>query len=140
MINVECCECGIPFCLTEGLYHARKRDGRSFTCPNGHHQSYRPTEDQKRITELEQRLRNRDRRIDSLVDQYDEVYSQRESLVGVLKECIVPGCMWRSRRQIARDPVHMGRGIERVRRDLIEHLTVDHAGRSIEQLALPERT
>lgn len=53
--TVECCVCLTGFAIEAGLHDARKRDQRSFWCPNGHEQHFtgeRP--ELKRIKELEQ--------------------------------------------------------------------------------------
>ena len=139
-VHVDCANCGITFCLTRTLYERRSRDGRDFWCPNGHVNVYRPTEDQKRIAELEAEVASQEDVIAYLRHDRDELMAQREELVAALKEC-PGGCGWRSRRQVARDPVAMGRGLERVRRDVAEHLVEAHGCRPIEaQRLLPERT
>lgn len=129
-VNVSCASCGIEFCLPDALYSARKRDGAGFYCPNGHSLSYRPTEDQKRIAELEDQLAKRERYARRLSDEIDEIFAQREELIGELKQC--PGrCGWKSRRQIPRDPVGMGRGLERVRVDIAQHLVEAHGAKPV---------
>jgi hypothetical protein len=37
---MDCGECAIPFAIPEDLYAARRKDGRSFYCPNGHYISW----------------------------------------------------------------------------------------------------
>src|SRR4029077_9140433 len=133
-VDVSCASCGIMFCLPEPLYNARKRDGDSFYCPNGHSLSYRPTEDQKKIKELESQLEARDRWRERLVTDLNEAFAQREDLLADLKQC--PLCDYRSRRQVPRDPVAMGRGLERVRGDMVEHLTAHHGARMAAQKLL----
>lgn len=136
-VHVDCANCGIQFCLTRNLYERRRDDGREFFCPNGHSNVYRPTPDQERIKELEKRLRQRDQTIEHFHQMYDETYVQREELIRALKEC--PGqCGWHSHKQIARDPVAMGRGIERVRRDVAEHLMQAHGAGVTARRELPE--
>lgn len=39
-IVIDCCSCGISFCMTEDMQNRRRDDGKSFFCPNGHSQSY----------------------------------------------------------------------------------------------------
>lgn len=125
-LHENCCNCGITFCLTRALYEARLSDHRLFYCPNGHAQAYTgKTEQEKRIESLESH-------IEFLSAANDELYARGEELIGVLKECPVPGCTYRSRKQVARDPVAMGRGIERVRADLFEHMVRDHTTRQTE--------
>jgi hypothetical protein len=126
-VNVPCGVCGVDFCLPGALYDARRSDGGYFYCPNGHRLSYRPSAQEKRIEELERELARRKGDYRQLVDAQDELLAAREELVGALRQC--PGCDWRSRRQIPRDPVAMGRGLERVRQDLAEHLVQAHGAR-----------
>ena len=138
-VNISCANCGVVFCLPDGMYHSRKRDGDTFYCPNGHGQSYRPTEDEKKIAELERRLAGRDRMIERWQEQWNEIWASREELIGAMKEC--PGqCGWRSRKQIPRDAVGMGRGIERVKRDVAEHLVREHGAQAQPIKLLPART
>lgn len=73
--------------------------------------------------------------IDELGIALDELHAQREDLVGALKEC--PGrCGWRSKRQVPRDPVAMGRGIERVKLDVADHLVAAHGAQATPVRAL----
>ena len=138
-VHVDCANCGITFCLTQGLYDRRLKDGKGFYCPNGHSNVYRPTEDQQRIKALERELAGWKDDMGHLQEHFTELYAQREELLGVLKECPYR-CGWRSRRQVPRDPVSMGRGIERVQTDLREHLANDHRARVEVVRLLPERT
>lgn len=138
-VHVDCANCGITFCLTPALYKRRRSDGASFYCPNGHSNVYRPTEDQEKIKELERDLASYKSHVRWLEEDRDEIYAAREELVGVLKECPYR-CGFRSRRQVPRDPVGMGRGIERVQTDLREHLVAEHRAQIEVQRLLPERT
>jgi hypothetical protein len=137
-VNVSCANCGVVFCLPDALYEARRRDGGDFYCPNGHCLGYRPTKSEKRIAELEEELAARKRDWRHMLEDRDELLAAREELVGALRQC--PGCDWRSRRQIPRDPVAMGRGLERVRQDLAEHLVAAHGARPEPIRELVERT
>lgn len=105
------------------LYEVRLKDHESFYCPNGHARHFvGQTEEQKRIEKLE-------RWNGMLQEEHCEMYAQRENLIAALKECPLPGCVWHSRKQIPRDPVNMGRGIERVRADLLQHFIHIHSYR-----------
>jgi hypothetical protein len=126
-VNVPCGVCGVDFCLPDALYNTRRNDGHYFYCPNGHRLSYRPSAQEKRIEELQRELAGLEGDYRQATERADELLAQREELVGALRQC--PGCDWRSRRQIARDPVAMGRGLERVRQDLAEHLVQAHGAR-----------
>jgi hypothetical protein len=129
-MHISCASCGVEFCLPDGLHAARRKDGRSFWCPNGHSLSFSPTRDEKRIAELEQQLAAAERVGQRRLAHMDDLTAAREDLVGALREC-PGGCGWRSRRQVPRDPVAMGRGIERVRRDVAEHLVEAHGARPV---------
>ncbi len=142
MISVSCANCGVVFGMSDDLHARRRKDGQGFACPNGHSNVYKPTADEEKIAELERTLASSRRSRDDMEAWANDLWAVRENLIGVLKECIVPGCAWRSRKQISRDEVHMGRGIERVRRDLIEHLVHDHGagGHVADRPRLEQRT
>lgn len=54
MVWIECCNCGIPFGLTEDHQKRLRQTHEWFYCPNGHHQHYPgKTAEEKRIAELE---------------------------------------------------------------------------------------
>lgn len=59
-VTVECCECGVPFAMTQDLNDRCRRDhSRSFYCPNGHGQVYSgKTEEQKLKEQLDQEKNN----------------------------------------------------------------------------------
>lgn len=63
-VTEECCNCGIPFAITQDLKDRRLKDHKSFYCPNGHSQHYTgKTEEQKLREQLEranQRVASRD--------------------------------------------------------------------------------
>jgi len=129
--HIYCASCGVEFCLPTEFATHRRRDHDTFYCPNGHRNHFPgKTEEQKKIERLEGRIR-------TLEIENEMIWTGREELMGALKECPIPGCTWRSRKHIPRDPVAMGRGIERVRHDLLEHLVRDHAGQAIEPKLLP---
>ena len=128
--HVTCADCGIVFCMPKGLADARHRDGGAFYCPNGHSLSWKPTRDEIRIAELEEKLARRDRSLRDQGDRFSELLAQKEELIGLLKEC--PGrCGWRSRKQVPRDPIGMGRGLERVRVDVAQHLVEVHGAQPV---------
>lgn len=59
MKQYNCCTCGVVFALPDGVEEARREDGKSFFCLNGHEQVFRPSENtklKKRITTLKQQL------------------------------------------------------------------------------------
>ena len=50
-----CVSCGVDFAMTDDLIRARRRDGKTFWCPNGHPQSYTET-DATRLKKAQQEL------------------------------------------------------------------------------------
>jgi hypothetical protein len=139
LTTTSCGRCGVRFCLPTTYFHLRKRDGEPFHCPNGHELSFKPTEDEKRIAELEEQVRQWKEAHRWLEELNDERLATIEELVGAIKACPY-GCGWRSRRQIPRDPVSMGRGLERVEASVREHLQEVHGARPTPQRLLEERT
>ena len=51
--SIACSKCGILFAVDAQVRAVWKRDGTTFTCPNGHGQSYTETEAQKLKKQLE---------------------------------------------------------------------------------------
>ncbi len=39
-ITTYCCNCGMPFAITEDFYTRKKQDNQNFFCPNGHKLHY----------------------------------------------------------------------------------------------------
>jgi hypothetical protein len=58
MTVMDCVQCGEVFATLTSYDSQRRRDGRSFYCPNGHSQCYSPgkTIEQQRIEELERQV------------------------------------------------------------------------------------
>lgn len=52
MKEITCAECGIVFGLGEGFIHYRRKDHRTFWCPNGHTQVYKAETDADRYKRL----------------------------------------------------------------------------------------
>lgn len=44
LVAHRCGECGVWFGLTEFMLDKRRKDGKSFYCPNGHSRAFRETE------------------------------------------------------------------------------------------------
>ncbi len=53
MIKVTCSNCGIVFGMSDDIYHQRQKDGKSFTCTNGHSLHYSPSENDRLKKEIE---------------------------------------------------------------------------------------
>jgi hypothetical protein len=66
----SCCECGCYFGVPAGFTAERRKDKRSFYCPNGHAMSY--TE-----SEADKMRRERDRLAQQVAQRDDEIARQR---------------------------------------------------------------
>jgi len=53
---VECCNCHVPFCITQEHNSDLLKSKRTFYCPNGHPQSYVGESDKKIIGKLKQKI------------------------------------------------------------------------------------
>lgn len=53
LITHVCGRCGIAFGMPKGYLAARRRDGQTFYCPNGHGRAFRETEVQRLRRRLE---------------------------------------------------------------------------------------
>lgn len=82
LVTEECCGCNILFAMTEDFQRERRRDKRTFYCPNGHSQSYvGKTEEQKLREQLEQERRQRqsaEQRVAMWQDEYDAAAKEAE--------------------------------------------------------------
>lgn len=54
MVTLHCAGCNIAFCLPQLVYERRLQDGKSFFCPNGHGNEFRPSENAKSRKQVEQ--------------------------------------------------------------------------------------
>lgn len=52
LVATSCCSCGIEFGLPDNYIERRRKDGRSFYCPNGHLLSWSKTEADRLRDEL----------------------------------------------------------------------------------------
>jgi hypothetical protein len=73
----ECCVCGIYFAMPEELYNSRRRDGRSFYCPNGHAQSYTEN-DATRLAKMRAQLAEKEASIQQMQGWVDKAIAQRD--------------------------------------------------------------
>lgn len=51
MINIECCNCGIIFGISDVWYKNRQIDKRIWLCPNGHEQHFIENSEMKKLEE-----------------------------------------------------------------------------------------
>ena len=54
---IDCPACGVLFAITEELEERRRKDGKSFYCPNGHSMSYGNSDTEKLRKEREKNAR-----------------------------------------------------------------------------------
>jgi hypothetical protein len=76
----NCGDCGIPFAIPRDLYADRRKDGRSFYCPNGHFISYAETENQRLAREL---AYQKDRRA-AIAAERDQIQASLSATRGVV--------------------------------------------------------
>lgn len=67
-LEVTVCTCGVLFAVPEKLLDARRFDGKSFHCPNGHSLVFKDS-DREKITRERDRLRDQTARLTANLDQ-----------------------------------------------------------------------
>lgn len=103
MVEIDCCNCGVIFGMSDELYRQRKDDGKSFFCPAGHSQFFTRSraeiirELEQKVAELEQEKGKLQSRVDWYVNRLSEM---REEVRG-LKRSVASykGHVSRMRRQ-----------------------------------------
>lgn len=113
------------FGLTRFMYDARKKDGKTFYCPNGHPRAYRETENDRLRRErdqLKQRIAQKDDTIKCLQEDYERIERRRRAAVG----------------QISRIKNRVGHGIcpccNRTFENLGRHMASQHPTYSVEAI------
>lgn len=71
----ECGECGITWAMPKQFIESRRKDGKTFYCPNGHKRVYRETEAQK----LEKKLAAAQGNYRAAVDRAERAREQTEA-------------------------------------------------------------
>lgn len=93
----NCITCGIPFAVPQEFDGARRRDGKDFSCPNGHLMSYIRTE----LDRLRDQLNEKDRLLQQsinrehvLTSDLKRIKSEKRKLAKRLEfgVCPVAGC------------------------------------------------
>lgn len=59
--DTSCCRCGLQFCLTTAFFQERRKDGKTFYCPNGHSLHYGESEAAQLKKQLEAERQRADR-------------------------------------------------------------------------------
>lgn len=67
--ETECASCGIAFAVPTHWLATRKRDGKSFYCPNGHSLSYGASEADRLRTELSRAKQEQERLAQAAADE-----------------------------------------------------------------------
>jgi uncharacterized Zn-finger protein len=81
-----CGKCGVEFAMPQSMRDARRKDGETFYCPNGHPRVFRETTEQKLQRDLESARKQRDwarARATATSDQLAAAERSRRALRGV---------------------------------------------------------
>lgn len=81
---VHCAECSTPFGPTEDFIDRRRRDGRTFWCPNGHKNHYKGESDAAKIKRLADEAAASRARTDQVRAERDAVRRQLTATKGVV--------------------------------------------------------
>lgn len=86
--QIECCNCGSVFAMTQQMQLKRREDGKYFFCPNGHQQHYvGETALQKLQKELDQEKKRRtwaEESRDASLKRENEALASRNAMKGVV--------------------------------------------------------
>jgi hypothetical protein len=100
-VHTDCAACGIEFQITKVLYARRKKDHRSFYCPNGHTLHYPPSEEKvakdKQIQELKRHVAGRDEVIRKWETHYNKLRQELQETYAyntVLEKRLLKASCW----------------------------------------------
>ena len=82
-----CCDCGMQFSIPASIQAARRKDGKSFYCPNGHSQYYTDSENaqlRRQVRKLKEDYEYMKSRRDSYRDRAETVERSRAAYMGVI--------------------------------------------------------
>lgn len=121
--HVNCCQCGIDFCMPNAHHRQLRESHATFFCPNGHRNYYAgKTPQEKKIESLERRLGWYE---DDAKYQKERFKERTMQAVELLRACPV-GCGWHSPCHI-REAYNFDYGFpERVRWSVALHLAEVH--------------
>jgi len=95
-VTEQCCNCGVPFAMTEDFRRRRLNDRKSFYCPKGHGQSYTgKTEVQKLKDQLslkQDQLNVQTGRAMILENQLDDIAKTYKRVRERIKNGVCPCC------------------------------------------------
>lgn len=96
---MNCSACGVLFAIPDKMDNARRDDGATFYCPNGHGQCYRKTTEDVLREQLEREKRDRAAERDRLLDQVNterrahvETERDRRRIIGRVDAGVCPDC------------------------------------------------
>ena len=119
--GTECCACGIEFSVPGPWLAARRRDGKSFFCPNGHSLSFGASEADRLRTELsrakqeQERLAQAARQAEAVADRERERAAKAERATARIRKRVQGGACPDCNRTFA---------------DLRRHMHTKHAGKA----------
>ena len=92
MVDVDCCKCGITFCVPHGFDRQRLKDKKSFYCPNGHGQIYKGESDAKKVERLQQRLEWKQSEVDRSKKYVSGILGQKTKMENRVRKGLCPFC------------------------------------------------
>lgn len=91
LTELNCCDCTVRFAVTKTFENRRRKDGRTFYCPNGHAQHYPPAE------------KPRDEQVEDLEEQVEELegelHETKNALASERAQHDQQASLWRVRSQ-----------------------------------------
>lgn len=78
LVSHICGECGITWAQPEGFTSARRTDGKTFYCPNGHPRVYRETDVEKLRKEMQAQIDRKERERQWAAEARDRYRQQAE--------------------------------------------------------------
>jgi hypothetical protein len=141
-VEVTCANCGAAIALHRDHEAHLRRTHESFYCPAGH-SNYFPgkSKAEKEIERLNRQLQTDERMLADWRDRWEKASWDRKSLAVAVQVCPL-GCGHTGTRRLPWQPddEDMHRFLDRVGRDLTEHLTACHNATVRPQRLLTERT
>jgi len=142
-VHMSCChqQCFAVITLHPDEERRLRETKEWFYCPAGHQQHFTgKTEQQKRIEQLERELGAAHESQAFWRSRWEESQSVRTQLVHSIQVCPL-GCGWHGRRRLAHRPTvaDLDRFLDRVGRDLDEHLVREHNATRAPVALLTER-
>lgn len=96
-VVVNCCQCNMPFALTDDFQVARRRDHAWFYCPLGHAQHYSGKSDEEKLRDQLRRAQEATKRAQADYEQEWQMRKATERSLSATK-----GVLTRTKKRIAR--------------------------------------